>query len=473
MLTRLKVDGFKNLVNVDVRFGAFTCIAGANGVGKSNLFDAIAFMSALADRSIVEAALSVRDEAGRGGDLRDLFHRSGLQQADEMSFEAEMIISPSGLDDFGQPARATTTFLRYSLRLKYRGDEGAYPIELLSEELSHINLTEWRDHLRFETSKEWRDSALQGRRTTPLISTDEIKRSIKLHQDGGSSGRPLERHAANLPRTILSASNAAESPTVLLARREMQSWRLLQLEPSVLRRPDEFTASPRLAVDGSHLPAMLYHLSRSNPNVYYQLVATLSELIEDVQEVLIDRDDKREIYTLQVRAVDGTTHSAKALSDGTLRFLALAALRLDSTDTGVICLEEPENGIHPLRIPAMLHLLEGIAVDTMAPMGTDNPLRQVIINTHSPVIVRGIKPDELLAAKQVERLDDEGNRYTHVQFLGLSDTWRTKHEEESIPLGDLLAYLSPIDRQYFDEGRVVDREDVRQLILPDFSSEIE
>lgn len=41
MLTRLKVSGFKNLVDVDVRFGPFTCVAGANGVGKSNLFDAI------------------------------------------------------------------------------------------------------------------------------------------------------------------------------------------------------------------------------------------------------------------------------------------------------------------------------------------------------------------------------------------------------------------------------------------------
>lgn len=34
MLTRLKVNGFKNLVDIDVRFGPFTCIAGANGFGK-------------------------------------------------------------------------------------------------------------------------------------------------------------------------------------------------------------------------------------------------------------------------------------------------------------------------------------------------------------------------------------------------------------------------------------------------------
>ena len=34
MLTRLKITGFKNLVDVDVRFGPFTCIAGVNGVGE-------------------------------------------------------------------------------------------------------------------------------------------------------------------------------------------------------------------------------------------------------------------------------------------------------------------------------------------------------------------------------------------------------------------------------------------------------
>ncbi len=39
MLTGLKVSGFKNLMDVDIRFSPFTCIAGANGVGKSNLFD--------------------------------------------------------------------------------------------------------------------------------------------------------------------------------------------------------------------------------------------------------------------------------------------------------------------------------------------------------------------------------------------------------------------------------------------------
>src|SRR4051812_22133464 len=104
MLTRLKVSGFKNLVGVDVRFGPFTCIAGVNAVGKSNLFDAIQFLSVLADRPLMEAALSVRDEGGRSSDLRGIFHRVGDRFDETMRFEAEMIIPRNGHDDLGQRA---------------------------------------------------------------------------------------------------------------------------------------------------------------------------------------------------------------------------------------------------------------------------------------------------------------------------------------------------------------------------------
>lgn len=109
MLTRLKVSGFKNLVDVDVRFGPFTCVAGGNGVGKSNLFDAIRFLSAIADRPLIEAALAVRDEEGRTADVRSLFHRVGDVYTNQMFFDAEMIIPEEGVDDLCQKAEASST----------------------------------------------------------------------------------------------------------------------------------------------------------------------------------------------------------------------------------------------------------------------------------------------------------------------------------------------------------------------------
>ncbi|MBI4879354.1 MAG: AAA family ATPase [Planctomycetes bacterium] len=75
MLTRLKVSGFKNLAGVEVRFGPFTCVAGENGAGKSNLFDAILFLGALAEKSLLEAVTTVRGET-RGADALRVFSHS-------------------------------------------------------------------------------------------------------------------------------------------------------------------------------------------------------------------------------------------------------------------------------------------------------------------------------------------------------------------------------------------------------------
>jgi AAA15 family ATPase/GTPase len=60
MLTRLEVDGFKNLLGLRVDFGPFTCVAGENGTGKSNVFDAIHFLSLLSDQPMMDAAQQVR-----------------------------------------------------------------------------------------------------------------------------------------------------------------------------------------------------------------------------------------------------------------------------------------------------------------------------------------------------------------------------------------------------------------------------
>jgi predicted ATPase len=511
MLTRLKVSGFKNLIDVDVRFGPFTCIAGANGVGKSNLFDAIRFLSALSHLPLVEAALSVRDEEGKTGDVRSLFHRVGDDYAPQMSFEVEMIVPQTGIDDLGQKAKASITFLGYTIVLAYREDDSQRSLgslEILKEELVHITRGNAGKHLLFpHKASTWRKTAVLGeRRVSHFISTQEGEgknRVIRLHQDGGSSGRPLERSAANLPRTVLSVTNAAESPTALLARREMQSWRLLQLEPSALRQPDSFTAPTKLDTDGSHLASNLDYLARlrrhtngsaedeADDSVYYEIANRLSSLIDDVDKVWIDRDNRRELLSLMVTNRDGTSHPAKALSDGTMRFLALAVLELDPEARGLLCLEEPENGIHPERIPKILELLQDLATDPMEEIGPDNPLRQVIINTHSPSVVMQVPPDSLLVADLKETLQ-AGRRFKRVNFSYLSNTWREPRGKDRdsqlspkssvVSMGKLLAYLNPIPERELDmseEGsgtkpmrhppvtRVVDRQDL-QLFLPGF-----
>jgi predicted ATPase len=511
MLTRLKVSGFKNLMDVDIRFSPFTCIAGTNGVGKSNLFDAIQFLSALSDKSLIEAARSIRDEGGKTSDVRSLFHRVGDEYDTEMSFEAEMIIASHGIDDLGQEAESSSTFLRYTLIIAYRPEQNYSKslgsLEILKEDLIRFSKSDLSANLIFEYSKQWIASTFksQSQRRAPFISTEgdisDEARKIRVHQDSGSSdregggaGTKTRRFLARtLPRTVLSESNAIESPTALLAKREMQSWRILQLEPSALRKPDNYTDNDILGVDGSHLPATLYRLARFNDEdsidqesmddseqrVYAQVANTLSELINDVDSIGIDRDEKRQLLTLLVRSRDGTSHPARALSDGTLRFLALAVLDLDHETQGLLCLEEPENGIHPERIPAILKLLQSIATDVNEPVDIDNPLRQVIINTHSPAVVMQVPDDSLVVAELKEIVKDH-KRYKGVRFSCLSNTWRTKDESASVVAkGKLLGYLNPvIANENLDDSsssknlkvkpkkklRLIDREDMKPYI---------
>jgi predicted ATPase len=92
MLTRLRVNGFKNLRGVDIKFGPFTCIAGPNGVGKSNLFDAIMFLSDLSSMPIIKAAGRARGTNGRTADFAGLFFRGNDQAPRVMEFVAEMIV---------------------------------------------------------------------------------------------------------------------------------------------------------------------------------------------------------------------------------------------------------------------------------------------------------------------------------------------------------------------------------------------
>ena len=493
MLTRLQVSGFKNLVGVDVRFGPFTCIAGPNGVGKSNLFDAILFLSALTDRTLAEAALSVRSESERTGDLQGIFHRVGSSRAEAIRFEADMILPATGTDELGQPVEGSITLVRYSLVLGLRSEDSptkeAGPLELIEETLVPLRLGEAPQHLRFPHSREWKQSVLKGRHTAKFISTkgDGSQRMVRLHQDG-RSGRLFTRPTASLPRTLLSTVQAGEYPTAMLVRREMQSWRLLHLESSALRRPDPFTAPTKMTPEGAHLPAALNHLARHVGNgtngtsnevkesaVLASIANRLAELIEDIREVSVDRDETRQLFTVQVKTRDGTIHPASALSDGTLRFLALAVTEFDGRSGGVLCFEEPENGIHPRRIHSMLRLLQDIATDTDSPLDEENPLRQVIINTHSPSVVLQTPEDSLLVAELVEGVrpndGDKGKapvRFRQLQFSCLEGTWRQKVKGHRITgKGNLLAYLNPsaAERDSDVAGRrVMDRNDFQLLM---------
>ncbi|WP_070108234.1 AAA family ATPase [Burkholderia plantarii] len=445
MLTKLRVKGFKSLNDISVDFGPFTCIAGANGAGKSNLFDAIMFLRDLADMPIIAAAHQVRDRGGRrSGSVGSIFTRHKGGAASEMAFEAEFLVPDKVVDDFNRQGEPHVTHLRYRLVLEYVLDErsGNERIGLCHESLVYIPKREFSKSLFPHETVFW-ESVKGGVKTTDFISTakepHDGSTTIKIHQDSGNSrGRPESIPASGMERTALSGVNTIDRPTALAARREMQSWALLQLEPSALRQPDDF-ATPsgiHVAPSGAHMPATLRRLDRDA-----EVANRLSELIPDVAELGVEVDEKRQLKTLYLTNRDGIRYPAKALSDGTLRFLALAIIHADSESGGVICLEEPENGIHPSRIEAMARLLRDMAVNPNERVDESNPLRQVIINTHSPLLVRQLHTRDLVVCRQRRQ---GGAPFSAFEFL--ADTWRCEiSSERPTSLGALIAYLDQED----------------------------
>ncbi len=459
MLTRLEVDGFKNLVGVRVDLGPFTCVVGPNGIGKSNLFDAIRFLSLLAEHKLLDAARRVRGADDDPTDPRDLFTRISGQGEPSlpMRLACEVIVPPAVSDTFGRSGKPSITFVRYELELAYAPPEGAERygrIDIREERLVHINLGDAHGHLAWpHSAKHFRKEVVRGRRSGgPFISTEteDGARTIKTHQDGGSRGKPRTAPAAAATATVVGATNSIDDPTIFALKQEMLSWRHLALEPSAMRRPDKYwevAQGGSVAENGARIPATLWSLAETENQrgeLMGRIAVALSDLVP-VSDVRVQPNDANQQYELQVRERSGQWLGARSLSEGTLRFLALITVAHDPGSARLVCMEEPENGIHPERLPAMLALLDAIAVDPSEAPGPDNAVRQVLVNTHSPRLVQllegaGRQADLLVA--EATQVSVDGQPVRTVRFRHRAQTWRDEVSGDGVGPGLAMTYLT-------------------------------
>lgn len=486
MLTRLEVKGFKNLHDFALDFGAYTCIAGRNGVGKSNIFDAIHFLSLLTTSTINDAALQVRqvgDDKESTGEISDLLFVADGVRCKRLEFAAEMLVASSVSDELGRQAEPSSSFLRYEVAFAYRkpsrSTKSRGGLVLEREELRPIAVRRARRHLKFPHHKgKFRHRVVYNRRSSPspYIATKPAASGegaeILVLQDGGSKSRGRPVPAKDALRTIVGTENTVATPTILAARQEMRNWRMLALEPTAMRRPDRFTQMPGIAANGAHIPATLDHSANAaskhgddEEDVYGMVASRLADLLP-VRKVAVLRDEMRELLSLTIEDNAGLKLPAKSISDGTLRFLALAALAEVADECAVFCMEEPENGIHPDALPAMHQILKDIAVDVQQPVGgedhhgepeassddagepwqraaIDNPLRQVIVATHSPYFIQLHDANDLLLARPARVETPAGVSANQLECLPVRGAWRHKEGEAGVDQLALESYLQP------------------------------
>jgi len=445
MLTRLRVQNFKNLRDVEVYFGPLTLIAGPNGVGKSNLLDAIQFLGNTASMTLTQAALKVRSKDGNNSDVRNLFFADGEAEPQNMKFEADLILSPSAQDNLAQTGIAASRFVTYSIEIAWSNEPPSpSPLKIVSENLLSKCLADLPAsfvHLKDELQK-------ANAKSSYIFSDEPGKFGILLEAQNLPS--PILSNFDEKSSSILSRVNGAGYPTATVVQQELQSWRSFQLYPEQLMSPSQLMGPSHLGQDGSFLAATLFRLAkaynpdllgnrddRTNP-VYQSVLSRVRALVPDLRFLWVLLNESKTDLFLRVEDQWGNAFFPASLSEGTLRLIAFAVLAEDESLKSLLTIEEPENGFHPRQMHQVVSLLRNISFQS------SDSSRQVLVSTHSPSLVSYAPEDSLLFASQQPKAGIDKTPNT-LRLSCLSETWRALLEKQEIAKkGDLLHFLGVI-----------------------------
>ncbi len=491
MLTQIEIDGFKTFKDFKVELAPFQVIVGPNGSGKSNLFDALQLLSRLAEMDLRTAFQGLR------GDPDELFTKlSNGQRANPIRIAVEMLVDRKVQDSGGgeieligekvglrKEVTLKYTRLRYELEITLERDEnGLDQFHISHEALKSIPEEEdkWCEKYGIALQNKWLPQPTGDRaifidtKFAPVAILESVVdkstatvEHLMIHLYPSERLYPSEQlypggirrfQAAEVQRTVMSRVVDTEHPYVFAAGEELRSLRFLHLKPDVLRQPSSTKAPQNLSSDGSNLPTTLARMQAEDKFALTDVSRDMANLVPDLIGIELKKDEVRNEYTVWANYQDGRSFSSRVLSDGTLHLLALATLKNDQQLHGVLCFEEPENGVNPAYLKDIAHLLKGLATDFADPEQADEPLRQVLITSHSPTFIS--QPDvvdSLLFAFMVTLVEPgkysvEVTRMVPVVTSKAQENQRVGIDkaEESYTLHQIEKYL---DSKYLDEAR--------------------
>ena len=353
-------------------------LIGPNGSGKSNFIEAIGLLKATPR----DLTAPIRE----GGGIRDWIWRGDSRAS---SAHIEVIIdNPMG------------SALRYSLGIAERGQQ-------------------------FELTEEYIEDAYSSEET-PFIYYELMGGSALLNYSGesyksGETRRPLILEQINLQQSILAQRKDPDQYRELTWLGETFDRMRLYRESSFGRRTPLRQPQPTdlpndfLLEDGINLGLVLNRLKRE-PQVKVRIMETIRQLYEGV----IDLDISIEGGTVQVFAQEGNIIvPATRLSDGTLRFICLLSILCHPNPPPLVCIEEPELGLHPDVLPVLSDLLREASQRC-----------QLIVTTHSDMLVDTLTdtPESVVVCEkhdgktEMHRLD-KADLAEWLKRYSLGDLW--------------------------------------------------
>ena len=387
MIRRVRVLNYKSLREVEIELNPLTVFIGPNASGKSNLFDALGLLS----RMVTSKSLKVAFDQHRGAPLEAFFYDErgieGLmaQGKAEFTVEVDVQLSPQVVRAVEQRIRqmreglsasprqrVRERYLRYTLTIEMMTDSGH--LRVLDERLCALN-----------------QDGSERRSRKPFIERKEGRLHLRMERQAHPTYYDI-----GLDHTIVSTDlYAPHYPHITAFKEELAHWRFYYLEPRAMRADTPIKEVTALGQSGTDLAAFYNTLRTRSPAQYRAVVRALTTLLPTIQrlDVMPDRQGM-----LQLRVVeDRAPYSARVISEGTLRILALLAIVNPLSGTTVVGYEEPENGVHPRRLKLIADLLRN-AVETGE--------TQVLVNTHSPILPSYFDDDMLIICRKRGRQTD-------------------------------------------------------------------
>jgi predicted ATPase len=352
MISHLAVAGYRSLRDIVIELGALTVVTGANGAGKSSLYRSLRLLADTAQGRVVQSL------AAEGG-------LSSTLWAGPESFSREV---KAGI----HPVQGTLRSQPISLRLGFAGDDYGYAIDLGLPLVSDRTLFGRDPQIKTEslwTGPRLTRNSLFAERRGPLV---------RIRDDAGQ-WRDVWRTLEPFDSMMTHAADPRDAVELLTLRERMRSWRfydhLRTDREAPARRPQVGTYTPVLASDGADLAAALQTIREiGSPD---DLAATIEDAFPGTRLEISAPDGYFEVELRQ----HGLLRPLKAaeFSDGTLRYLLLAAALLSPRPPELMILNEPETSLHPDLLPPLARLIAKAATST-----------QVIVVSHAGALVEAL-----------------------------------------------------------------------------------
>jgi len=363
-MNQLAVTGYRSLRQLTLPLGPLTLVCGANGCGKSNLYRALGLIAAAARGELVAAL------AEEGG-LPAVFW-AGPERTSDASRRGEGRVE-------GTTRRDATR-----LRLGFASDTLSYAIELgyrADDQTSAFVLDP-------DIKREW---IWAGGPFHPRALLVQRAGGVVERCEGGRTS-PLALEVSPHESLFTAVSDPRDAPEVFQLRRTILDWRFYDSFRTDRGAPARLgrlaTRTPALSADGGDLAAAVQTILEIGDGEGLQ--AAIADAFPGCRLTV---DTGAALFRLRLhqpgllRPLD-----ASELSDGTLRYLLLAAALFSPRLPPLLVLNEPENSLHPDLLPPLARLITTVAERT-----------RVWVVAHAEALIEGLRASRRCSLLRLDR----------------------------------------------------------------------